>query len=668
MNYIKILFCVLTVIFTLPLKSQQISDTLNATDIFNMSIEELLQVKVSVSSTIPTNLFESPSNVTLIEREQIDQYNFLSVAEAVRQVAGVEMLQTVIDKNVPTIRGILQNFYANKVLIMINNIPVWHPTYGNSTLDRVNINDVKRIEVLKGPASVLYGTNAYSGVINIILRDSKKSELNAQISGGYPSFGAASVNYSQRKGDFSWNVSANSSLEIRQPYLMEGYADTLKIGDSYLYENDTLYLYHEEYSLFNLNTTLHYKSHTINFNSFVNRYNSPGINVSYKTGANKPITDKGTLISYTFDKDLSKKTHIRFNTHYDYHFRNQIQAQANSISAEFSSQRIDANIKINHNFSNQFKLEYGGEIFDGKNLGHNIIDNILDTIIQENIKDDKDIIEGSVFMQANYNYKWFSVIGGARYTHNRNFGGNLSPRVTTLFKLNKTNSLKIIFGKSFRTPNMLEMYFNHWSVVGNPDLKPETCSSHELMYLTKVKNYFIQLTTYYSKYDNLIQRTRENIDINEPAEYHNVGSFSAVGTEVEVKYQNAKIINAMLSYNFMQGIGVESESNFKYVPTHTIALGLNKSINKFFISANTYSYSEVEGTWELIPTQFMLDAHLGYKHKSEKGFNLTHTISFKNITDSDMLIPEYVRNRPGINTLKTTGYGRRFIYTLKLTF
>ena len=79
-----------------------------------LSIDELLNVQVSVSATLPTNVFEAPSAVTVIDRTLIDQYNFLSVAEAVRQVSGVEMLQTVIDKNVPTLRGILQNFYANK--------------------------------------------------------------------------------------------------------------------------------------------------------------------------------------------------------------------------------------------------------------------------------------------------------------------------------------------------------------------------------------------------------------------------------------------------------------------------------------------------------------------------------------------------------------------------
>lgn len=658
----------------------QENDSLKAPEVFNMSLEELLKVKVQVSSTLPVELFESPSTVAVINRQLIEQYNFQSIAEAVRMVAGVEVLQTVIDRNVPTVRGILQNFYANKVLILIDNIPVWHPTYGNSTLDRLSINDVERIEVLKGPASVLYGTNAFNGVINIITRAPEESTLYARFDAGYPSIGSGAINYTHFDGDFSWNISASSSYERRNPYLFKAGADTLFItqssisaGDTSvntvtLYENDTLYNFQEEYRNNSFNLSLTYKSHTLYVNSFINSYNTPGINVTYNTGANRPITDKGTIIAYTFENNLTNKTNLRLNAYYDYHFRDQSVAQAYEWTARFSSYRMAVTAKVNHEFSSVLKSEIGAEIYNGRNLGHYIWAVAPDTMLRENIKNEKDITEGSVFGQLSYRYKWFSILGGARFSQSVSFGKNVSPRVSAMFEINKTNVIKYVYGHSFRTPNQLELYFDHWSVVGNPNLEPELCRSFEFMYLTRISNVFGQITFFDSRYKNLIQRIRISEDISQPAVYQNAEEFDSYGLEVEVKYQNPKVLNLTLNYNIISGRGENSAENFKYVPEHTVFLGMNKPIKNYFISSNIYAYSSTNGPWEEISAQFMLDFHGGYRHTNKKGLNLTHTLSFKNITNSAMLIPEYIRQRPGVNHLETTGFGRRIIYTMNLSF
>lgn len=666
---------ILLTIFALNRIQGQTPDSISAGDIFSMSLEEMLQVKINVSSTVPQDVFDSPSTVSVIDRNLIEQFNFQSIAEAVRTVAGVEILQTVIDRNVPTMRGILQNFYANKVLIMIDNIPVWHPTYGNSTLDRLSINDVERIEVLKGPASVLYGTNAYTGIINIILRSPEKSELNAKINAGYPNLASSSLNYFHKKTDFSFNISGSSLFERRNPYLFRGSADTLFLGGVEpngdpvtLYENDTLYYFQEEYRQYSFNLKLNYKSHSLFLNNFVNSFNNPGINASYLTGANRSITDKGTLISYTYDNELSGKTNLLINTYYDYHFREQNNAQAYEQTARFSSYRIGLIAKINHEFSKYFQAELGTEIMNGHNLGHNIMAVAPDTVIHENIKNEKDITEISLFTQANFNYKWLTILGGARYTKNASFGYNLSPRVTLMTTINKNNVFKFVYGHSFRTPNQLELYFDHWTVVGNPELDPELCQSLEFIYLSRIKDFFGQITFYTSQYTNLIQRIRTSDNISDPAIYQNANEFNSYGLELELKYHKSRSIDIIFNYNMAQGKGENSDNNFNYVPEHTIFFGVSKPINQFFISANLYAYSKVMGPWNEIPKQSMLDSHIGYYHKTEKGLKLTHTISLKNVTNSDMLIPEYIRKRPGVNHLATTGYGRRIVYSMKLSF
>lgn len=668
MNFKKLLFLNLIVLLAITNAKAQTVDSLKPQDIFNMSLQDMLNVPIKVSSTIPTDVFNSPSTVTVIDRETIDQYNFLNVAEAIRQIAGVEILQTVIDKNVPTFRGILQNFYANKVLIMINNTPVWNPTYGNSTIDRVSINDIDRIEVLKGPASVLYGTNAYNGVINLILRKTDDSQLHAQVTAGYPEKGEASVNYGEQNGAFNWNISANSGLELRQPYLFNGSADTLKIDQETLYENDTQYYYSEEIRQSNFNVNLKYKSHEFLSNNYINSFTTPGVNATYQTGANRSVNDKGTLLSYTNDLNFSERSNLRTNIYFDYHARNQQMSQAQEIAAQFKSFRSGAIIKFNHQVNKQLSLELGSDIFNGHNMQHQIIAVAYDSVISTNITNATDIIEGSFFGQINYSKAWFRLTGGARYTINNHFGGNLSPRLSTLFSLNKNNKIRMVYGQSFRTPNLLELYFDHWTVQGNKDLKPETNQSVEISYLTQIKNFYGNATFYHSQYKDLIQRVRDSDDPRAPATYQNASTFEGYGIEAEARYQNPKIVNINLNYNLATGDETGERVNFRYVPKHTFSLGINKPIRKLFVATNMYWYSKAMGHEIEIPAQGFVDFTVGYKHKSSKKIKLIHSISAKNITANSMLIPEYIRQKPGVNSLSTMGYGRRIVYTLKINF
>lgn len=90
-----------------------------------------MNISIDVSSTEAVNIFNTPSNVTLIDRETILRYEYQAVAEAIRSVAGIEVLQSNIDRNIITSRGVLQNYYTNKVLIMINGISTWQPIYGS---------------------------------------------------------------------------------------------------------------------------------------------------------------------------------------------------------------------------------------------------------------------------------------------------------------------------------------------------------------------------------------------------------------------------------------------------------------------------------------------------------------------------------------------------------
>src|SRR5258708_5395729 len=108
--------------------------------------------------------------VSVIDRAMIEQYHFTSVPNAIAMVAGMDLQRTYFKQNIVTARGILQEHYANKVLVMIDGVPNWNAVTGEAIIDRIDIHDVERIEVTRGPASGQCGPNAYAGAINIGLR------------------------------------------------------------------------------------------------------------------------------------------------------------------------------------------------------------------------------------------------------------------------------------------------------------------------------------------------------------------------------------------------------------------------------------------------------------------------------------------------------------------
>lgn len=636
---------------------------LSTLDLNDISIEDLLKIKVNVSSTQSETVFRTPSTVSVIDREMLKQYNFLSVAEMLRTAVGIDIYQTNNDNNVATSRGILQNFYANKILVMIENIPTYQPIYGNTNLDRMDVNDIERIEVLKGPASVLYGSNAYLGVINIILRKGKDGDVNVRLGTGYRRMGSAGANMTVSKNDFSLFISGNSSYESQKPYALMG-----KRQD--LYQGDSIIQYQGEVKSRNFNVLTSYKSFSILTNNYEYQHTFLGINPSFISGAGKPMTDRGSLLALRYNKTINNKTHIQVNLAYDFFKRDYASNESASTKLMLSGERLVGTAKLNYELNKMFDLELGIDAEQRMNGKHVSIDVLHDLILKQNLKNMQDINEISGFTQLHLKTRFINVLSGFRYTNNSFSGDNFSGRLSAVTHLSESNSLKFIFGQSYRAPTMLELFFDHPTVVGNLSLRPEKANSFELAYVYGKKNLFFQTLGYYHKLENLIQRYTP--PSGPPSKYQNLSEIEGYGFEIEVKYQNAKIFDTFFNYNLMQGLGQKSKLNYQHVPTHTFKAGIHKSFGDFFGSFNGYAISSVLGNPKLdqpIDGQLLLDAHIGYKHThQQKKISLMHTLSLKNLTGSQMLIPEYIRQTDNINSQATEGFGRRYIYTLTISF
>jgi outer membrane cobalamin receptor len=507
----------------------------------------------------------------------------------------------------------------------------------------------------------LYGSNAYLGVINIILRKNADGDVNVRIGSGTRRMGTAGANVSLSKNDFSLFISGNSSYDIQKPYELTG-----KRQD--LYKGDSVFMFQREVKSSNFNVLSGYKSFRFIMNRYEYQHAFLGINPSFISGGNKPMTDRGTLLAVKYQNQSAKKVNLLADLAYDYFKRDYASNQDGSTALMLSGERLVATLKLNYTISTALDVEAGVDAEKRMNGKHVSLDVLKDTVLRHNLKNARNINEVSAFTQLHYKTGIANILGGLRYTNNSFSGNNLSGRVSLVSDFSDTNSIKLIYGQSYRAPTMLELFFDHPTVVGNINLKPEKAHSVELAFVHGHGNLFFQMLGYYHKLHDLIQRYTP--PTGPPSMYQNISSIEGCGFELEAKYQKPGFLNAFFNYNFMSGLGQNAALNYRLVPNHTVKAGANKSFGNFFVSVNGYAVSSVMGNPKLnqpLAAQLMLDGHVGYKHiLGAKKMAITHMLSAKNLTSSQMLIPEYIRQTDNINSMATTGTGIRLMYTLTL--
>lgn len=655
------------------------------TSLNGQDIETLWDIKVQVASSEEENIFNAPSSVSIIDKEMISNYNFTTVSEAVQTIAGMAVMRTYLKRNLPTSRGILQDHYANKVLILINGIPSWNAVTGEGNLDRVDIHDVERIEVLKGPASVLYGTNAYSGAINIVLKSAEDRKMDAHMGFGTNNSFTAGASYAATEGDLKYFIAGNSS-------------DIIQKETTFMGEDDYEGLLREYMRTDNFTFNLKYKSHSILFNGFDSRESYLGVTPKFSSGAGNPHMVQGYVVNYTFDERFNDDLNLRLGATYDYGRRNLSRRLDDVIRANIKGDRFNAFARLGYQISDAFHVEAGVTYDQRKSYeykNYNVLEDTLISVVWESNVDttqsvlldgnlgmkDRDVSEFSAFGQLKFTRDKFRALVGTRYTNNELFGDDISSRATLAYAFNETNSVKLIYGESFRSPSLFEQYFIYSTVLGNPDLEPEKSRSAELAYLTGFGDFFIQILGYYGVYQNKIVRQRgsaepfpgfEYEDINI---YQNGDEFTATGAEVEFRYDNPDILNAFLNFNYLAGDDGDKDDkenyNFKYVPEMSVSTGLAKNIGEHFGISGSLSYwTETTGPVKDDNDQFMkvdpqmfVDANIFYKHELA-GAKIRHTVSAKNLLDEEILFPEYVRRRT-INAV-SSGYYQTILYTVTI--
>jgi outer membrane receptor protein involved in Fe transport len=636
------------------------SDSKQLDSISKLSLDDIMSIKVDVGGSQPSTVEQLPYSITVFTNSDIVKYNFLNLAEALEAIAGVTIYRSYIKRDLLTSRGIAQDNYANKVLVMIDRIPAWNAVTGESNLQRIPISAIERIEVLRGPASVAYGTNAYSGVVNIVLK--KSSGGISEVAAIYGNNSYASIS--------ALNISNIGELEMLVSVSANDHAGFPSVFTDEEGEQGS---YREYINTSSGTFAARYKGSEIIANKFRSNESFLGSVPSFSRGAGYPQLVEGHLLSYTSGHKIGK---LSVNSHlsYDSQLRQISRDREDEVRTDISGYILSAGASVSVPIAAAVNAEIGADNHYRHSRRYNsyykLSGEAYDRIWKGAVfpsasnMDNVSTSEQSARAVLSANTGKISAAAGSRLTYSRNYGTNISSSLSVLSRLAKTSaalhSAKLMFAESYRSPSLFETNFEYPSVFGNPLLKPETSSSIEGSYIRSAEKLHIQICSYYAYYQHTINRSTKlghnfgGQQLDSVHYYYNGSPFGAWGLETEIRYGGHGPITGFLNLDYSkQASG--SQYNMRHVPNWNISAGICAEKGWAAISAAANMIGATHGVYEKIPVQADISASVSASHKL-RNKKISHAIFIKNISGRQRQIPQYAR-KTNINSVPS-GLGR----------
>jgi iron complex outermembrane recepter protein len=195
-------------------------------DLFDLSIEELMDIEITTAAKTEEKLFEAAAAAYVLTAEDIRRSGATSIMDALRVVPGLHVARINANKWAISARGFNGEF-ADKMLVMIDGRSIYTPHFGGVRWDAydVMLEDVDRIEIIRGPGGTLRGANAVNGIINVITKHARDTQRTLLTGGfGTEEQGFGAVRYGDQMGD-------NTHLRVYSKYFNRGDGTQIN-GDS----------------------------------------------------------------------------------------------------------------------------------------------------------------------------------------------------------------------------------------------------------------------------------------------------------------------------------------------------------------------------------------------------------------------------------------------------
>lgn len=632
-------------------------------DLFSLDLADLAKIKIA--SKQEQTVYSSPSSVSVITRAQIQNMGITNLQTLLNFVQGFQSTRDIEQgtANRISVRG-RSTALSESVLIQIDGKKINDLyTGGISILNRMlDLGFVKQIEIIRGPGSALYGSNAFLGVINIIT-EVESNEVSVAID----SIGGISSNISFNKHfDNDQQLNAYFSLfkQNGDEYFLtdlfgvsEQVKDPIQGADVYIkYQMDKL-LFTGRYMQRQLDDFIALGSIGNNINNENTKQWS--IAAEYENS----ITDKlnyHLLVSHsedewdTFALFIPKDIEISPDFSLDENF-----VGGPYLTSKRSKIALNLTYSLNENHFFSFGSAYeAAEITDVyTSTSHDLftLEN-FDEVVKLTGDDSFNALNQrtitSLYAQDQIKLGHnVELTAGVRYDTYNDFGSSTNPRLALVWKPSNDNSFKLMYGTAFRAPNFLELYDrNNYADFGNINLNAEEVTTTEVAWLTNFANWHMEVTVFDNQFKQLIV-------LGEPVENPENPFFAPRFANTDS--QKSRGVESLLQYKASQSFAVKFIWNW-----FTASSDINTAQNtgalildyqRGDIQLNFASY--YRGTNDFIENQqgyFISYANVSHLYSS----NLRFSMAISNLFDEkfktqSIVYPQGIDNRGRVFTFKT---------------
>jgi outer membrane receptor for ferrienterochelin and colicin len=526
-----------------PAAAAQEATQSTAEELQELSLEQLLAIRVTTLSKRAETRVEAPGVFSVITADEIAGFGANSLFDILERAPSVQTLgSSLFPMNLAVMRGDLRSLYDNHILILLDGRSIRESINGgvdSPFFTAFPIEMIERIEIVRGPGSVLYGTNAFVGTINVITRpDQKVSKLKAGMTtwGLRPGFVNAVGAYSKDKlflklglhlQDTAWDASFvtvapnNPAVATNMHYGQRnaGIAADLDYGNLKL---TALYLNTKDDML----GVIPYPTWTA-----VNRFERYFLNCGYS-------------------RDLSESLEVSANVSY------------HGLRLALVSDDFLGEVTANWRLLKGLNLLMGSVVDSRNKFSAASTDPIPRTYHEGQI---------SFYTQADYQLvKKLKLVAGAQA--NQPFGRDWDfvPRAGAILSATQEAGVKVFYGEAFRSPWPAELYIVNPVVVANPNLAPEKIATLDAQAFYFGKKYEAQLTFFDSRYSDSVTRTPVS---GQPSQvtYVNQGNLHMFGVEFEAKANLSTRFLATLSGTYQHN--ADADQVAVYIPSFMTKAG-----------------------------------------------------------------------------------------------
>ncbi|GAA0857522.1 TonB-dependent receptor plug domain-containing protein [Aliiglaciecola litoralis] len=623
----------------------------NDNDIYSLSLEELLNIPVSIATKNETSLAQSPSSVSLFTRDDIERLGLRTLGDLLTRVPGFYSMMDSVEGNLShmVMRGHAQN-YANTLLVLLNGQRINDDYTGgiNYLIRYFSIRDASKIEVIRGPGSALYGSNAYSGVVNII------TDSTPQISATLGSLGTSALYWSDKVSVADWELGASINFYRDQG---ENYHNVFDRSGLQTSTNDPKTVQQLNLTTKNDQSRIDFQYlHSKRQNYYLFRRLRDGVaevELTHWTvyGSHQLLQNERWEVDISAGYQNATRESLSAlaagspapNPSPDFLFGIDLEYQSANIALDASYQFSD-NVKFNlgsflstseiprsylkSNFDIYGNEDYLGEVvtFDANDSQRTVLD--MTRRIQ------------SVYAQSEWQVTpQIAVTTGLRLDNYNDIDNALTPRLSLVHALDDNQGYKLIYAEAYRAPSLGDLYDEESGLtVGNQSLKANELTSMEAVYYWHGAQTAFTASLFASHHQHIVGRSNTD-DLSFLA---NIGSNKARGLELQLKWQPSRhwLLQSDITRLFTNR--TELAEGAEFTPSEVIApqTYLNYEVH---YTPSDWSFS-LSGNWrssvESLSKQdelLLINAHIIYRWSS----NLRWQLSVKNLTDEQYFTSTY---------------------------